>query len=108
MPEGTVEWFRQRRGFGCFVPEHARFAIPTGARAGFGSLNERQGLARDVTREQGRRFSLTPTCDPSTRPASPSSAMSWANTVDRWSAPSVCLLSHNQPENDRWFEYARL
>ena len=56
MPEGTV---RRRRGFGCFVPEHARFAIPTVARAGFGSLNERQRLARDVTRGRGRRFSLT-------------------------------------------------
>jgi cold shock CspA family protein len=108
MPEGTVEWFRARRGSSCVVAARARFAIPTVARAGFGSLNERQRLARDVTREQGRRFSLTPTCDRSTRPASPSSAMSRANTVDRWSAPSVCLLSHNQPENDRWFEYARL
>jgi hypothetical protein len=53
MPEGTVEWFRARRGSSCVVAGHARFAIPTVARAGFGSLNERQRLARDVDPQTG-------------------------------------------------------
>jgi cold shock CspA family protein len=59
MPEGTAEWFRGRRGSGCVVAGRTRFAIPAVARAGFGRLNQGQPLARDLTRGQGRRFSLT-------------------------------------------------
>jgi cold shock CspA family protein len=56
MPEGTLEWFRARRGCGFVMPDCAESAIATVVRAGFGSPNDGQRLGRDLTREQERRF----------------------------------------------------